>query len=110
MSINAAHLLRSETCRAARALLGWTQARLSRETGVSLSAIKVYELGQSAPTLDTLVALADAFTKAGIEFVNGDVPGVLLHKARATASNGDGDADAAPPTRPGRRRGSSSAE
>jgi transcriptional regulator with XRE-family HTH domain len=111
MSIHAAYLIRSETCRAARGLLNWTRAHLAKESGVSEGTIKTFEYGKkNTTTLDTKVAITDAFSRAGVEFTNGDEPGVKLRASHATASNGEGNGPAQGKGRPGRRGGSSTAE
>lgn len=39
---------------------GWTRYRLSKESGVSMTAIYSLDKKESGPTADTLVKLADA--------------------------------------------------
>jgi predicted transcriptional regulator len=70
----------SEHIRAARALLRWEQRDLAQASGVSLPTIKRLEVipGILAAHSSTITALRDALESAGIEFINGDAPGVRL--------------------------------
>lgn len=66
-------------CRAARALLDWTQQDLSDETGLSKVTIRAFEKGgEMRDSNRTLLRLA--FEKAGIQFIdtNGGGPGARL--------------------------------
>jgi transcriptional regulator with XRE-family HTH domain len=75
-------VMTSELIRAARSLLRWEQTDLSEKSGVSLSTIKRLELkaGTLVARPPTVTALQSAFERIGIEFTNGDAPGVRLHK------------------------------
>ena len=66
--------------KAARALLGWNQPNLAEASGVSLPTIKRMELssGRISGRAQNVYAVLDAFERAGIEFLNGDAPGVRL--------------------------------
>ncbi|WP_187172037.1 helix-turn-helix domain-containing protein, partial [Enterococcus faecium] len=62
-------MLTPAQCRAARALLDWTQARLSEVTGLSTVTIRSFEAGRDARESNrTLLRLA--FERAGIEFLD----------------------------------------
>jgi transcriptional regulator with XRE-family HTH domain len=67
-------------CRAARSLLNWSQDQLARAAEVSPTTIANFETGKSVPIRSTLKAIQQAFEAAGIEFTNGDEPGVKLKK------------------------------
>jgi transcriptional regulator with XRE-family HTH domain len=70
-------------CRAARALIGWSQEQLATASRVAKATIANFELGKRVPydrTLDDLVAALEA---AGVEFTNGGEPGVKLRKGGA---------------------------
>ena len=71
-----------EQCRAARALLGWSQDQLAQVSQVHKSVITLFELGERPPYDRTLDDLRDAFEGAGVIFVegNGDGPRVRLRK------------------------------
>jgi predicted transcriptional regulator len=69
--------------RAARALIGWTQADLAQASGVSEVAIKNLERGATDPRVSTINNIQAAFETAGVIFLEaGDVrdggPGVRL--------------------------------
>lgn len=67
--------------RAARALLGWKQTDLARESGVSEVSIKNIERGATDPRVSTMQAIQDAFARADIEF---------LEPGQASVSGGAG--------------------
>ena len=67
--------------RAARAMLDWSQTKLAEESGVSVETIKRLERMDGAieaTKVITLDAIQKALTGAGVEFTNGDEPGVKL--------------------------------
>ena len=71
--------IRKEQFRAARALLGWSQTTLAERAGMSLPTVKRFETGRGANVSpDARQALRVALETAGIEFTNGDAPGVRL--------------------------------
>ncbi len=72
-------------CRAARALLKWTQDDLAKKSGVSAVTIRKFENGRSAAHLGTLTLLNQAFEAAGIEFIpeNGGGAGARLKEKTA---------------------------
>jgi transcriptional regulator with XRE-family HTH domain len=63
-------------CRAARALLGWSQAELAEASGVATKTIADFEREERVPYERTLNDIRDALEIAAIEFTNGDNPGV----------------------------------
>jgi transcriptional regulator with XRE-family HTH domain len=72
----------SELIRAARALLRWEQRQLADASAVSLPTIKRLE---SKPGVlmahgSTVALLRGALEAAGVEFTNGDQPGVRLRR------------------------------
>jgi transcriptional regulator with XRE-family HTH domain len=73
-------MLIAEQCRAARALLKWKQEDLAEKTGLSLSTIRDFESERRTPHASNLIQIEQAFNEAGIEFTNGDAPGVRRHK------------------------------
>jgi transcriptional regulator with XRE-family HTH domain len=77
-------IMQRSQLRAARALLSWSQERLAEASGVSLPTIKRLEPGDgSLPTkVETMEKLHRALEAAGVEFTNGDEPGVKLKKAK----------------------------
>ena len=86
----------SEVIRAARALLRWDQRDLADASSVSLATIKRLEAkpGGLAAHASTVAALVKALETAGIEFTNGDRPGVRLSaEAFAQAEKLDSEND-----------------
>ena len=72
----------SELVRAARALLRWDQRQLAKASSVSLPTIKRLEAkpGILIAHAVTLIAIRNALEAAGVEFTNGERPGVRLRK------------------------------
>jgi transcriptional regulator with XRE-family HTH domain len=65
-------------CRAARALLAWSQEDLVRHSKITKKTIADFERGATTPRRHTLDQILAAFEAAGIEFLNGNQPGVRL--------------------------------
>jgi transcriptional regulator with XRE-family HTH domain len=65
---------------AARALIGWSQSDLAKEVGVAPLTIKRLEGGQAVSD-DIRARARGALEAAGVEFTNGDQPGVRLRKS-----------------------------
>jgi transcriptional regulator with XRE-family HTH domain len=67
-------------CRAARALLDWSQQQLADAARVGVVTVRQLESGASRPRRATLDVMRRALDKAGIEFIaeNGGGPGVRL--------------------------------
>ena len=59
---------------AARTLLGWTQARLAQESGVSPASVQRAERSPGIPRMQTssLFAMVRALEQAGIQFIDAD--------------------------------------
>ena len=68
--------------KAARALLDWSQDRLAEASGVSSPTIGRLEAedGELGGLAETGEKIRRALEKAGIEFTNGNAPGVRLRK------------------------------
>ena len=64
--------------RAARALLGWSREQLSEKASVAVRTLNRVETGEGEPQRRTLSAIRTALEAAGVEFTNGDAPGVRL--------------------------------
>lgn len=69
-------------CRAARAMLNWSQADLERAAAVAKKTIADFERDARSPYDRTLVAIRAALEAAGVEFIdeNGGGAGVRLRK------------------------------
>jgi transcriptional regulator with XRE-family HTH domain len=75
----------SAQLRAARALLNWNQSVTAQKAGLSVETIKRLERMKGhlgALKVETLEAIIKAFDKAGVEFTNGDAPGVRMKPKR----------------------------
>ena len=70
--------LRPAQCRAARALLNWSQEDLVRHSTITKKTIADFERGATTPRPQTLDQILAAFEAAGIEFLNGNRPGVRI--------------------------------
>jgi DNA-binding transcriptional regulator YiaG len=71
-----------DQCRAARGWLRWSQQELANRAKVALSTLKDFENRARKPIPNNLAAIKGALEAAGIEFTNGDVPGVRLRKKK----------------------------
>ena len=67
----------------ARAALGWSVRDLAREARVGVNTVVRFEAGQASPIPATLAAIQRALEAAGVEFTDGDEPGVKLRKRRS---------------------------
>jgi transcriptional regulator with XRE-family HTH domain len=67
--------------RAARALVDWSRADLANATGLSGNTIANIESEKSSPLAVTLLRIQHALEARGVEFINGDQPGVRRRKA-----------------------------
>ena len=71
----------SAQIRAARGLLKWTVRDLADKSGVHRNTITKMEADQ-AKHGPTIAAVVRALEAAGVEFTNGDAPGVRMRKKR----------------------------
>jgi hypothetical protein len=80
--------------RAARALLRWSAVDLARETSLGVNTISRAEVAglRTSLTVANELALRRAFEAAGVEFTNGEHPGVRLTKVAAAHSGGPASA------------------
>jgi hypothetical protein len=65
-------------CKAARALLGWSQAKLSRSARVGLSTTADFERGYRDTKSDKVDRMRVALERGGVEFIDGKRPGVRM--------------------------------
>lgn len=73
----------SNQCRAARALLKWSQTQLAASSGVALSTVADFEIDKREPRADNLTAIRRALEDAGVDFIpakNGKGVGVRLRE------------------------------
>ncbi len=76
-------MISKEQCRAARGFLNWNQSVLAERAGVDRSTIKDFEAGRHTPNRTNMAAIIGAFEIAGLEFTNGDQPGLRLKSSRS---------------------------
>ena len=74
--------------KAARTLLGWSQLQLSLRSDTSINVVGTFERTGRAMTVqrrpdltDPVAAIRTTLEEAGVEFTDGDAPGVRLRKA-----------------------------
>lgn len=75
----------SAQCRAARALVGWSQDQLATSSKVAKATIANFEAGKREPYERTLADIQTALEAAGVQFIpeNGGGAGVRLAKRQA---------------------------
>jgi ribosome-binding protein aMBF1 (putative translation factor) len=68
--------------RAARALLDWSRSKLGDKAGYSLPTVQRVEKGGAKVSDEVRQRLKETLEAAGVEFIDGDAPGVRLHPRR----------------------------
>ena len=73
-----------QQCRAARAILGWSQDQLAEAAKVARATVADFERGSRMPVQNNLAAMRSALETGGVLFIpgNGDGPGVRLRGGR----------------------------
>jgi transcriptional regulator with XRE-family HTH domain len=61
--------------KAARAILGWSQTRLAKESGLGLSTVLDFEKDHRKVSSESIAAMKSALEAAGVEFTKGGVIG-----------------------------------
>src|SRR5271156_757349 len=74
--------------RMARAAVGWGVRELAEKAGVTANTVTRIENGADAKQ-STMDALQRALEAAGVEFTNGEQPGVRIAKTAAAAHSAD---------------------
>ena len=69
--------------RAARGLLDMHEIELAAGASVSKNTIVDFEKGRRNPTNNNLAAIQRVLEEAGVEFTNGDAPGLRLRKKKS---------------------------
>jgi transcriptional regulator with XRE-family HTH domain len=77
-------MLTSDQIRAARALVRWSARELAEKADLSLPTIQRLEAADGVPStsVQTLMSIKAALEKMGVEFTNGEAPGVRLKKRK----------------------------
>lgn len=70
--------------KAARGMLGMTQADLARAAGVDENTIQFFESGRTVPREETLLKIQEALERRGIILTNGDKPSVTFDPAKVS--------------------------
>lgn len=74
-------MLTPDQCRAARALLNWSQGTLAEVAGVARATIAAFEAGKRSPIGNNLASIKGAFEDQGVDFIQDDnVVGVTIPK------------------------------
>jgi transcriptional regulator with XRE-family HTH domain len=73
-------------CRAARALLDWSQQELASAAGVGVVTVRQFESGAAVPRNSTTEALMNALEMAGVEFLAGNGAGLGVQLRTEEAS------------------------
>ncbi len=75
-------MITGEQIRAARKLLGWRHAELAKQARISAHSVERAEssVGESFVPGQDMQAMRAALESAGVEFTNGDEPGVKLKR------------------------------
>jgi transcriptional regulator with XRE-family HTH domain len=73
---------RPEQCRAGRALLNWSQEELAKRARVAKQTLADFERGARSPYPRTLADIREALESEGVQFTNGDAPGVRLRQQK----------------------------
>lgn len=69
--------------RAARGLLGWSEADLAGRSGLDEDLVRAFENGTGDPPSGRIEVLRSALMAAGIVFTGGATPGVSLDRSAA---------------------------
>jgi transcriptional regulator with XRE-family HTH domain len=75
-------MLTPAQCRAARGLIDWNQQQLADAAGVGVATIRLFEAGKGEQRRATLSVIRQALEAAGVEFTNGEQPGVRVKPRR----------------------------
>jgi transcriptional regulator with XRE-family HTH domain len=77
-------MITTRQVKAARALLGWSQADLANHSHVSEPTIARLESadGVLGGRTETAEKIRQAIERGGVEFTNGDTPGVRMRKKK----------------------------
>jgi DNA-binding XRE family transcriptional regulator len=74
-------MITPQQMKAARAFAEWDQKQLAAASGVSLPTIQRMEkLGMARSSVANATAVKEALESAGVEFTNGDQPGVRMKR------------------------------
>jgi transcriptional regulator with XRE-family HTH domain len=69
-------------CKLGRTALGWTVRQLAQKAKVSANTVSRFESGKTEAQPSTVTVMQQALELEGIEFTNGDAPGIRVRRAR----------------------------
>ncbi len=74
--------------RAARAIVRWSANELAEQAQIGVMTVRRAEAADDVPNLipNNLDAIQTALEEAGVEFIDGELPGVRPRKAKSTKS------------------------
>jgi transcriptional regulator with XRE-family HTH domain len=83
--LRASTVISGAQVRAARAFLGWTAKDLAQKANVGISTVQRIESAEGTPNVhaSNLASIQSALEAAGIEFTNGDAPGIRMRRKPA---------------------------
>jgi transcriptional regulator with XRE-family HTH domain len=67
-------------CKLGRTALGWTVRQLAHTAKVSANTVSRFESGKTEAQPSTVIVMQQALEAGGVEFTNGDQPGVRLKR------------------------------
>ena len=81
-------MMTSDQIRAARALVRWSARELAEKADLSLPTIQRLEAAEGVPStsVQTLMSIKAALEQVGVEFTDGEAPGVRLRKRKGRGS------------------------
>jgi transcriptional regulator with XRE-family HTH domain len=71
-------MITAEQCRQARGALGWGIRELAKRASISATTVTRFENGLSKSNKVTLLAIQRALEQGGVEFIDGDEPGIRV--------------------------------
>jgi transcriptional regulator with XRE-family HTH domain len=84
LSLDLVQKMEAVQLRMARAAIGWGVRELAEKAGVTANTVSRIELGADAKQ-STIDAIRRALEAAGVEFINGEKPGVRVSRDFGTA-------------------------
>ena len=61
-------------------MIDWSQQQLADAAGIGVATIRLFEAGKGDQRRSTLTLIRQALEAAGVEFTNGNQPGVRLRE------------------------------
>lgn len=76
-------MITPDQCRAARAMLNWSQTKFASKASIARATLAEFESGKRVPILNNLNSIQNTFVQEGIEFIpeNGGGAGVRLRNS-----------------------------